>query len=54
MVVDVARGKLWWETRGADLVAQENAPVVNKVTTLVNQYMQRLVCRRDKRGVGKN
>ena len=38
MVVDVARGKLWWETREADLVAQENAPVVNKVTPLMNQY----------------
>ena len=38
MVVDVAREKLWWDTGEADLVVQENAPVVNKVSTLVNQY----------------
>ena len=38
MVVDVGRGKLWWGTGVPDLVAQENAPVVNKVTLLVNQY----------------
>ena len=38
MVLDVAREKLSWETGETDLVVQENASVVNKVTTLVNQY----------------
>ena len=38
MVVDVAREKLWWDTGEADLVVQENASVVSKVSTLMNQY----------------
>ena len=38
MVVEVARRKLWWGTGVPDLVVQENAPVVIKVTPLMNQY----------------